>query len=877
MVFYRQVPMKPISSLIIQRLRILSMLFVSALLLLPVIGNAQATPSTSELQSGITPQQAEAIRQAIQFGKPIPPEIVKELESRPELKEKLPPDLREKMEALEKKEDKEGKEAKEVKEGEGPEVAKKPAAPLPPEAPAILPPYDWKTSVYVGGLFAKRLHDNEIKTLTHFGHEVFAPRAGGVPILENIPVTPDYIVGPGDEVIVKLWGRMEGTHRMTVDREGKIFLPKLGSLYVAGKTFGELRSFLRSRISSMAEVSSDVSLGQMKGIRVSVVGEVRSPGWYNVSSLHTALQAILLAGGVKDIGSLRRIGLHRGGKAVETIDLYDFLLKGDTRADTRLVQGDTIFVPVVGKLTAISGEVRRPAIYELQEEKKLLDLVGMAGGFAPSAYKKRIQVERLEGHTAKIVLDADAEELEQEKGTFELADGDIVRVLPIVYEDINAVTLEGNVYRPGKYELKHGMTVGSLFKDEKDFLPETYFDYALLTRLVPPDLHKEAIPVNLREIVLEKKKEADVALLPRDTLKVFPRSAFRDTHKVTVSGEVREPGSFDLKKGSRLTDLLKQAGDLTRFAYTPQAEVVRADEKNNFRTIYVNLEKALAGDQEHDIPLEDQDQVIIRQMPGLAEKIQVSALGEVRFPGYYTMRRGERLSTLIERAGGYTSDAYLKAGQFTRVSTQKTQQEAIDRLIEELELEVAQKAQVGTVLDKEDIEANKELLAARRSLISQLRKARAKGRVVIRLSEFEKLRGSSADILLEDGDRLEIPKKQNVVNVVGRVYNPTGVVYDPANDRLGYYLRTVGGPTESADREHIFMIKADGSVVTRENAEGGFFVFGEKGLMSARVEPGDSIVVPEKLIQTRLMKDIKDITQILYQIAVTAGVLIVAF
>ena len=308
-----------------------------------------------------------------------------------------------------------------------------------------------------------------------------------------------------------------------------------------------------------------------------------------------------------------------------------------------------------------------------------------------------------------------------------------------------------------------------------------------------------------------------------------------------------------------------------------QQRWLRADEKKNFRTIFVDLEKAIAGDQTHDIPLEDQDQLVVRQVPGLAEKIQVAVTGEVRFPGFYTMRRGERLSSLISRAGGFTQDAYLKAAQYTRVSTQKTQQEAIDRLIEELELEVAQKAQTLPAFAKEDLESNKEILNARRALVNQLRKAKAKGRVVIRMAEVDKLKGASADILLEDGDRLEVPMKQNVVNVVGRVYNPTGVVYDPANDRLGYYLKTVGGPTESADREHIFMIKADGSVVTRENAEVGFFVFGDRGLMSARVEPGDSIVVPEKLIQTRLMKDVKDITQILYQIAVTAGVLIVAF
>jgi protein involved in polysaccharide export with SLBB domain len=437
--------------------------------------------------------------------------------------------------------------------------------------------------------------------------------------------------------------------------------------------------------------------------------------------------------------------------------------------------------------------------------------------------------------------------------------------------------LEGNVLRPGKYELKPGMTVGDLFKDETDFLPETYFDYALLTRLVPPDMRKEAININLRQIVLEKRKDADIPLQALDTLTVFPRSAFRDAPKASITGEVRKPGTFDLKKGARITDLVKLAGDLTKSAYLPQAELIRFDEEKNFRTLYIDLEKAIAEDENHNLILEDQDQFIVRTVPGWTEKIQVAVSGEVRFPGTYTMRRGERLSTLISRAGGFTQDAYIKAAQFTRLSTQKTQQEAIDKLIEELELEIAQKAQALPALDKEDIEMNKELINARHGLIFQLRKAKAKGRVIIRLSETDKIKGTNADILLEPGDKLDIPRKQNVVNVVGRVYNPTGVVYDPANDRLGYYLRTVGGPTESADRDHIFMIKADGSVITRGNTDNGFFLFGGRDLMSAKVEPGDSIVVPERLIQTRLMKDVKDITQILYQIAVTAGVLIVAF
>ena len=801
-----------------------------------------------ELPAGLSPEQTDMIRKMLQSNA----------------------EARKSLEAAQQK--------KKAADAEAEAVKKDLAAKAEPAA-AALPRYDWRTSAYVGPLFANRLSPQERDSLTHFGHELFAPTPGAALLLENIPVAPGYIVGPGDEIVVKMWGRVEGTHRMVVDRDGKIFLPKFGSLYVAGKTFEEMRAFLKAKVSTIAEVSSDVTLGQMKGIRVSVVGEVRAPGWYNVSSLHTALQALSIAGGMKDIGSMRRIKILRAGKAVREIDLYEFLLSGDTRADIRLLQGDVIFVPVVGKLTAIAGEVRRPSIYELRDEKSLLDLVKVAGGFAPSAFKQRVQVERLEGNVARIVLDTNAENLEAGKEPFPLSDGDIVRVLPIVLADENVVTVEGNVYRPGKYEIKPGMTVGSLLPDEKVFLSDTYFDYALLTRLVPPDLHKEIIPVNLREIVLEKKSEADIPLHPRDTLTVFNRSAFRDTRKATISGEVRRPGTFELKKGSRVSDLVKLAGDLTKLSWLPQAEVIRIDEKTRtFRTIYFDLGKAMAGDEKENLALEDEDQIVVRRIPEWAEKIVVTLSGEVRFPGEYAARKGERLSSVIAQAGGYTKDAYLKAAIFTRVSTQKTQQEAIDKLIEDLELEVARKGQqVAGVLDKEDVEANKELVASRRALIEQLKKIRAKGRVIIRLADDGKFAGSQGDVLLEDGDRLDVPRKLNVINVVGRVYNPTGIVFDPARDSVGYYLRMVGGPTETADRDHIFLLKADGTVVTRETADTGFFAFGERGLMSAKVEPGDSILVPEKLIQTRFMKDVKDITQILYQIAVTAGVLIVAF
>jgi protein involved in polysaccharide export with SLBB domain len=348
-------------------------------------------------------------------------------------------------------------------------------------------------------------------------------------------------------------------------------------------------------------------------------------------------------------------------------------------------------------------------------------------------------------------------------------------------------------------------------------------------------------------------------------------------------GEVNNPADYVLTQGMVLSDLLFKAGGFRENAYTKEGELIRREvtpqgDLVKTQTIIVFPDKALAGDPAANVPLKEYDLLVVRQIPEWSEKIVVTLSGEVQFPGTYAARKGERLSSIITRAGGFTKDAYLKAALFTRASTQKTQQEAIDKLIDDLELEVAQKGQqVSGALDQEDVAANKELHASRRALIAQLKKTRAKGRVIIHLADNGKVEGTLGDVLLEDGDRLDVPKKMNVVNVVGRVYNPTGIVFDPARDSVGYYLRMVGGPTESADRDHIFLLKADGSVVTRETAARGFFPFGGRGLMNARVEPGDSILVPEKLVQVRFMKDVKDITQILYQIAVTAGVLILAF
>ncbi len=837
---------------------------------LPAAGAAEdpaSPPFTQSRFPTLTPGQILLLQEAVRTGQ-LSEDVRQIVRAHPQVRAFLPAALREEL-------------AAEAAPERGTDNAAAPPAPRPttPADNGARVPYDWRKSVYLSRLFLSRLDTEEAGRLVHFGHALFDPRAEAPSAGESVPVPDDYVVGPGDEIAVRLWGRLEGGHRMQVDRDGKIFFPKIGAIYVAGKTFGEVKALIRNKVGATAGVSSDVSLGRIKGFQVSVVGEVPAPGAYQASSFNTVLQAVGLAGGIRDIGSMRRLQVKRGAETVRTIDVYGFLLGGDATQDVRLLSGDAIFVPVVGPLVAVTGEVRREAIYELEKEKAIPEVLAMAGGLAPSAYKRRVQVERLEGNRSRVVVDLNLEEAGASLAAFALQDGDIVRILAVLPDDENVVTVDGNVHRRGKYEWKPGMTVGSLIPDAAFFLPDTFLDYALITRVAGPEKRKEVVAVNLRRIVVDRDAASDVPLKPMDELMVYTRRAFRETATATVGGEVRNPGEYEILPGARVSDLVKLGGDLTRNASLDEAELSRLDESRKPVLITVNLGKALAGDAAADVAVRDGDTLMVRPVPDVQSVGYVTVSGEMRSAGVYAIRRGERLSSVLRRAGGFTPDAFLRGAVFTRVSVRQRQQELIDRTVDQLEQEVARAAaKEGMVaLDKEDVEAQKQVFEARKALLAKLKQARAQGRIIVALAPPDRLAGTGDDIVLEDGDSLAVPQPPGVINVMGRVYNPTAVVFKPPQETVGYYLGKVGGPTEDADRDHIFVVRADGSVVTADQADNSFWLFGDKGLMTARVEAGDAIVVPERLVYTRVMKDVKDITQILYQIAVTAGVLIVAF
>ena len=337
--------------------------------------------------------------------------------------------------------------------------------------------------------------------LKPFGYDFFA--AASIRILtdrRDIPVPSKYVIGPGDEVKLLLWGRVNAQYDLTVDRDGKITIPQIGPLFVAGKTFDEMSKQVNKQSEQIVGTNVDISMGGLKTIPIFVLGDVKRPGSYTIGSFATITDALLLAGGPTGIGSMRQVQLKRKGQLITTFDLYDLLLKGDKSKDMQLMAGDVVFVPVTGPMVGIAGNVKRPAIYELRGRYDLESVVDLAGGIIPTAYTQQIQVERIVKNERHVVFDINDKNLEKAAGV-KLQDADLVKVFSIVDMNVNVVYLNGNVKRPGKYEIKEGMRLRDLIKDATELLPETYFAYALLKRLEPPGMETVLIPFSLANLL----------------------------------------------------------------------------------------------------------------------------------------------------------------------------------------------------------------------------------------------------------------------------------------------------------------------------------------------------------------------------------------
>ena len=545
----------------------------------------------------LTPSQQKALEQELQkTGGVLTPEGLRELISRPEFQGLSPEEV-----IRAKKEFEKIRKAKKTTQSKAKNKERK----------SLKKQKEQKEPQEISSLFEEYLKQAssplQVSTkLSPFGYSLF--KRGVSKPLPAQPVAPDYIIGPGDEIQILLWGRLNAQYNLTVGRDGRILIPHIGAFTVAGMRYGEMKAFLTKKIKQIPGTEVIVSLGKLHQIQVFVLGEVKNPGLYNLPAMCTMVDALIAAGGPTGRGSLRRILLKRNNKIISKLDLYNLLLKGDKRGDKRLRHGDIIFVPLAGPLVGVAGNVRRPAIYELKKEKTLYDVIQLAGGLLPSAWDQKIQVIRFEGHERKVVLDVNAQNIKKLK-SFTLQDGDLVKVFSIVPTLANSVELIGHVVRPGIYAYHPGMKLSEILKSPEDLLPETYLDYALIKRQLFPSGETKLIPFSLKEVVIDKT--SDIELAPFDKIYVFSKWYFQAKPKVTIRGEIRKPGTYRLEKNMKVKDLILIAGGLTKDAYLEKAEIIRVDKQHKYHTLYFNLGKALKGDEKENLTIKSIDQSMV--------------------------------------------------------------------------------------------------------------------------------------------------------------------------------------------------------------------------------------------------------------------------
>jgi len=676
--------------------------------------------------------------------------------------------------------------------------------------------------------------DKMINKLEPFGYSFFdRARPSTFAPTDKMSVPSSYPISSGDEIIVTLWGRMNEEYRLKVDRDGKVAIPHIGPVNVAGQPFSSMEKNILDRVQNIEGVQASVSMGDLRSIQVFIVGEVRSPGQYTVSALSSVTNALYAAGGPTRQGSLRMIQLKRNGALVANVDFYDLLLSGQNSSDIRLKDGDVIMVPVAQKMAAIAGNVRRSALYELKGKTTLKELINLAGGVTPAAWVNRIQVERFNDNQLQNVLDLEAGSA-QDIPQFEVQDADIVKIFPIVMLDENTVYLSGNVKRPGKYEYRKGMKVSDVVPDYDAVMTETYLEYAIVKRRQPPSFLDAILPFNLKSAIDDKAGASNLALEPRDEIVIFHRDFFEPDRYVSIDGAVNTPGTQKLLENMTIRDLIIQAGGLREDASPNRGELYRrVTEGETVRTqeLQFCVQCAMNNEAEHNLALQRFDRIFIRTKIGWEEEKKVVLKGEFVFPGQYVLLEGETLGKLMDRAGGFTKSAYLAASVLTRESVRILEKQRLEEYARQLEMDIVKlSAEMSAKEKNAEAEA---LLIQQRSVLDKIRAIQPSGRVVIDMTQP----GSYASFALEDRDTLIIPREMHTVSVLGEVFNPATFQLDERKNAAGHYVQLAGGYKQYADGRNTYVIKANGSVVTRKMAN----------INGYPLQPGDAVVVPQKI------------------------------
>jgi protein involved in polysaccharide export with SLBB domain len=785
------------------------------------------------------------------------------------------------------------------------------------------------------------------KMLPIYGSRLFRNPPSTFAPLNMVPVTPDYVVGPGDELQVQLWGQVTLNGRFMVDRAGNIYIPRVGTLHVAGLRFMDLQDSLKTQIGRVfRNFDLNVNMGQLRSIQVFVVGQARRPGNYTISSLSTLVNALFVTGGPTPQGSVRHIQLKRNGQVIVDFDLYDLLLHGDKSKDVQLLPGDVIFIPSVGPQVALTGSVNVPAIYELKTASSTTvgEMIELAGGLTNVAASEKIRLERVNDGRGRSFLELGINA--QGKATV-LQDGDILSMIAIPNQYKDAVTLRGNVANPGRYTWKPGMRVKDLIPDKDSLITRDY--WLKRAQLGQPGLTfiptcppktpfgipglRYGIPVgeegdnpnwrysstrnsNLFGLPFGTSWGSSSPTTDGPTTDGGPDCGIPDESQTSASGiNDRFSSSVPTQTQTSMQVPVPGQGSSTTTQNAPQmptnaaasnrvgtAEASVSASSTQFRARFdvklsepdinwsyavierqgkedlttrllpFNLGKVvMQGDVAQNLELEPGDVVTIFSKADIhvpqAEQTRLVRLeGEFVGSGVYSVKPGETLRQLVQRAGGLTPEAYLYGSEFTRESTRRVQQQRLNEYVDQIALQASTNASgnANRAISAADAAAATAQAAQNQNIVNSLRQARATGRIVLEMPPDSRDVSALPDLPLEDGDRFIVPRVPSTVSVDGAVYNQNAFLYDP-HRRVADYVRLAGGANRDADANRAYVIRAGGSVVSRQYSS---TLLRGNGFDSLRLYPGDTVVIPLNLDRGRGMRLLVDIAQIVGQFGI---------
>ncbi|MGH9583009.1 MAG: SLBB domain-containing protein [Bryobacteraceae bacterium] len=714
-----------------------------------------------------------------------------------------------------------------------------------------------------------------------FGASLFEQVPATFAPVDRIPVSSNYVIAPGDELQLTVWGQVNVFRRLIVDRAGQVFLPGTGPVSVAGLNYSQAAAVFKAALAHLYKnFDVSVTLGRLHSIQIFVVGEAHRPGSYTVSSLSTLVNAIFASGGPSARGSMRDIQLKRGGKTICHFDLYKLLLRGDKSKDEQLESGDVILISPAGNRVAIAGSVEHPAIYELKEGATLGDILRLCDGLSPIAAAQEAIVDRVAGGAA---LEVKRIQLGRTGLATELHNGDIIRLLPVVPRFENAVTLRGNVANPGRFPWHSGMRLIDLIPNKESLLTRDYWKGR--NRLAAgglPGLEEELPSGEDRRAGSDSHKIDGV----QTSAHGLALASLTDTASQPVYREQQRNLQADSSLGAATGgDTAPPIRDfLPRNTVEPSAPeidwqyaVIERIDKESLASRIVPFrlgDLVLKHDASQNLLLEPGDVVTVFSkadfsVPRAQQAKQVRVEGEVAMAGVYTLTPGETLRDLVARAGGLTRNAYLYGAQFTRESTRREQQKRYNDFLDQLDREMAESAATlsNRVISPQQALVAQTSVTGQHEFIDRLRKVPMDGRIVLDLDPASRGVNPLPDLPLENGDRLYVPSRPSTVNVIGAVFEQATFLYEE-DLRVSDYLKKAGGPMRSADRGRMFIVRADGSVVSRSALHSVLFA---KSFDTLPMYPGDTLVVPTYINRPTFARNLMDWSQIFGNLALGAA------